>query len=501
MTKSFLTAQNISFNYDNQEKVLFSDFSASFPTGWTGIMGANGTGKSTFLKILGGLITPFEGRILKPGNVLYVDQVCEEVPDILFDLFAGNDSEALYLISILDLKYDWPYRWDTLSHGEKKRCQIGAAIAKNPDALLLDEPVNHLDQQSRLQVAKAMKEYKGCGVLVSHSRELLDQFCCQSVFIPEGRIFPGGYTKAMKEWERLKVEEKRAYESARIELNKLTREAANRRVLAANQHKRRSKKNLDLKDSDGRAKLDLARISGKDGTGGRLLRQMDGRINQAENRLNQFNIQKEIKMGITFTSKVQHSDFIWRNGKGNIYYNGLSGGSLFHDNLCIQPGDRLLVSGSNGTGKSTLLNKINNEIGALCWYLKQELGSNEEDKQREHFSELNRDERGRVISSLKRMGADPSDFLTLHKWSPGEIKKLNLAMALEEIIPGKTMILLDEPLNHLDLNSCILLEEALETFPGAIVIVSHERDFMKESITKEWHLVSSGKGADLNIIY
>lgn len=488
MARSFLTAQNISFNYDNQEKNLFSDFSVTFPTGWSGIAGPNGTGKSTLLKILAGIISPLSGRIIRPGSVIYVDQVCNSVPEILFDLFSRSDSEALYLISILGLEYDWPYRWDTLSHGEKKRCQVGAAVAADPEALLLDEPVNHLDIKSGKQVEKAMAEYRGCGVVVSHSREILDSFCSQTVFLPEGQVYPGGYTKARKERERIQKELRREYESARQELERLKREARRRRELAAAQQSRRSKKHLDLKDSDGRAKLDLARFTGKDGTGGRLLRQMDGRISQTQDKLNSIHFPRGAKKGFSFHSGVQYSDFIWRRDGGKIHFNGESGDGLNHDELSISPGDRILITGNNGTGKSTLLKSVFSDISSSSWYLQQEMNPLQLDEQKIRFKGLNRKIRGRVLSSLSRMGADPSDFLTLHTWSPGEVKKLTLAMALEDIIPHKSLILLDEPLNHLDLETCEMLEEALETFPGAIVTISHETSFLKEFITAQWHL-------------
>jgi len=495
MTQTFITAQNISFTYSNQLKELLNDFSTSFSNGWTGVVGPNGVGKSTLLKILAGLITPDCGKIIHSGSVLYVDQVCEKTPPGLFELLARSDSEALFLISVLELQYDWPYRWHTLSHGEKKRSQIGAAIAEYPDVLLLDEPVNHLDSKSCEQVSKAMSEYRGCGVVVSHNKELLDRFCGRSLFFPEGIIYPGGYSKAVSERERLEKEQKRDLESLRNEKKRLNREVSRRRALAAGQQKRRSKRHLDLKDSDGRAKRDLARISGRDGTGGKLLRQMDGRISFVQDRVDSFSIPKEIRMGITFHSNKKRSDFLWRRSKGRIFYNGKSGLFLSHDNLEVRPGDRLLISGNNGTGKTTLMNQIYRETHSDSWYLKQEMDRDEQEKLKQSFGKMDKEIKGRVISSLRRMGAVPEDFLTLHEWSPGEVKKLALAMALEQIIPGKSLLLLDEPMNHLDLISSELLEEALAAFPGAIVLISHDDYFLNRVITEHWKLEKCETGS------
>lgn len=125
MSKSVLSVQQLSFNYINQEKSLLSRVTASFPSGWTAVAGPNGSGKSSLLKILAGHILPDSGNIISPGRVLYVDQIPQSVPESLFDLFARSDAAALKLINLLELKYDWPWRWETLSQGEKNDVRLG----------------------------------------------------------------------------------------------------------------------------------------------------------------------------------------------------------------------------------------------------------------------------------------------------------------------------------------------------------------------------------------
>jgi len=495
MSKSLLSVQDLSFNYQNQEKILFSHITASFPPGWTAVAGPNGSGKSSLLKILGGLILPDRGEVIKPGKVLYIDQVPFRVPDPLFDLFARSDNQALKLISMLELQYDWPWRWETLSQGEKKRCQIGAAIAAAPDALLLDEPVNHLDEKSRDLTASAMEEYRGCGVLVSHCRELLDRFCTRTFFLPDGQTFPGGYSLARAEREKVKLEERRHYEKVRKEMDRLNREAARRRALAASQHQRRSKKNLHRKDSDGRAKLDLVRISGKDGTGGRLLRQMDGRLKGISEEMESFSLRKEIPLGITFFVETIHSDFLWRKKSGFIPFNGEDGPGLNHEDLSVSPGERIVIRGDNGSGKTTLIRSIHRDLGDLAWFLGQEMTGAQMERVSSEFSSIDKDRRGRVLSNLRRLGGEPVDFLSIHSWSPGEMKKLNIAMALESEIPHKSILLLDEPVNHLDLESCSVLEEALSDYPGAIILISHDRDFLNGQMEKHWYFEKGPEGS------
>ena len=372
-------------------------------------------------------------------------------------------------------------------------------MASGAEVLILDEPTNHLDAEARGTVAAGMETFEGVGILISHDIDLLDRFCRQILFLPEGLQIPGDFSQAATQRNRLTLEAAREHEAARTELSRLRNEAARRRSLAADQQKRRSKKNLDLKDSDGRARLDLVRISGKDGTGGKLLRQMDGALRQAETRLAGTAPQRKAPTGITVKGLRSGADTVWKTSPRTLFYNGRDGAGLALPELEITPGDRIVISGANGTGKSTLLRHILSESAGRTWLLEQEFGKEARKELMGRFSHLNREEAGRVVSSVCRMGSNPALFLTSEDWSPGECKKAAVALALEYRLPGCPLLLLDEPMNHLDIEARMLLMEALDGFEGAVVAVTHEPLLRERWKAVNWRLEQTAAGAVLNI--
>jgi ATPase subunit of ABC transporter with duplicated ATPase domains len=167
----------------------------------------------------------------------------------------------------LGLEESWPGRWHSLSHGERKRAQIGVSLWQRPPALAIDEPTNHLDREAKAMLVEALRRYDGVGLLVSHDRELLDGICRKCTFVdpPEATMRPGGYTKGV---ERARIKREtvvRERETATREMKKLESEAARRREEASRSHARSSKKNLGKGDNDERFKRNLGRATGKDG--------------------------------------------------------------------------------------------------------------------------------------------------------------------------------------------------------------------------------------------
>lgn len=500
VTKKSLQLVSLTFQYEQQDFLLFDRLSTSFEPGWTGLVGPNGSGKTTLARIIAGELTPTSGQIIDGNRIIHTAQVPESPPAALFELFARTDIDALKIINLLKLEYDWPYRWDTLSYGERKRCQIGGAAAAGTEVLILDEPTNHLDSEAREAVAAAMETFEGVGILISHDIALLDRFCRQILFLPGGIRIPGGFTQAAAQRDRLTLEAMREHEAARAELSRLRKEAARRRSLAADQQRRRSKKNLDLKDSDGRARLDLVRISGKDGTGGKLLRQMDGALKRAETRLAEAAPQGKPPSGITVKGRKSGADAVWRTESRTLFYNGKDGSGLVLPELAIGPGDRIIVSGANGTGKSTLLSQILEESGGGAWLLEQEFAPGARKDLMKRFNRLGREAAGRVVSSICRMGSNPELFLSSEDWSPGEGKKAALALALEDRLPDCPLLLLDEPMNHLDIEARRLLTEALDGFAGAVVAVTHEPLLRDRWKAVNWGLEQTAAGAVLKIL-
>lgn len=166
---------SVSFSYTTAHTVV-SDADFSLGPGWTGLVGDNGSGKSTLLSLIAGRLRPTRGEISIDSAVppLLCEQSVEAYDPSIRSFGDSWDPPDFALRGRLDLDPEQLVRWPTLSPGERKRWQIGAALSSRPDILLLDEPTNHLDSESRDLLTGALERFSGVGMLVSHDRELLD---------------------------------------------------------------------------------------------------------------------------------------------------------------------------------------------------------------------------------------------------------------------------------------------------------------------------------------
>jgi ATPase subunit of ABC transporter with duplicated ATPase domains len=187
---------NVSFAYDTASTPLLMDLSAHFPVGWTDIVGANGAGKTTLLQLATGLLTPQRGTVQGSADALYCPQRTDTLPPRLTAFIQATDGAACAIKGLLHIEASWVERWQTLSHGERKRAQIGVALWCQPQILAIDEPTNHLDDAARQLLSAALRAFAGVGLLVSHDRALLDALCYQCLFLdpPTATMRPGGIT-------------------------------------------------------------------------------------------------------------------------------------------------------------------------------------------------------------------------------------------------------------------------------------------------------------------
>ncbi len=486
---SVLTLADLDFSYDTSPDPLFSKLNLSFPRGWTGVVGPNGSGKTTLSRLVCGRLDPLSGRVSGPSPATYCPQRTDFPPERLHEFLTVDcDGEAAYWRSRLKIGEDWFARWDTLSHGERKRAQLAVALWRGPAVLAVDEPTNHLDRVAREPIAEALASYSGIGLLVSHDRDLLDRLCIRCLFIEPLRVrmFPGTYTEAVEQRDRENLHLRRERRRAEQNVAKVERQAAKRRHVAAQSKHRNSGHGLDRKDHDAREKLGRVRISGKDGQAGRLQSQLDGRMRQTKAALERTTLRKEYELGIWFEGERSRRTFIASVEEGRIDLGGDR--ELAFSPLRIGPEDRIGLTGPNGAGKSTLLKHLLAhavlEPDKLV-YLPQEMDAVLSHDILANARKLGGDDLGRLMTVVSRLGSRPRRLLESPEPSPGELRKLLLAQG---IVRGPHLIVMDEPTNHLDLTAITCLEEALKGCPCALLLVSHDERFLCRLTTLRWDI-------------
>ena len=492
-----LLFHNVTFRYDLSGQPLFRQFNADFHAGWSGVVGANGSGKTTLLHLAAGLLEPSEGRIIRPARIALCEQRTDAPPDSFEEFLRSQDPEALRLRASLVIGRDWKDRWTTLSHGERKRAQIAAALHLAPDVLLLDEPTNHVDAEVRSLLRDALARHLGVGILVSHDRSLLDDLCGWCVFLdpPRHLVFPGGYTRAS---ELRALDESRAAEEHRRlqkDVQRIEAEQRRRRAEASAADRRRSKRGLALHDSDGRAKIDAARVSGADGHAGRLASQLDGRLRQAVQALREDRPVKRYDMDFWLPDSRSDRNYILRTTGGSLRLGSMK--TLIYPDLEIGPRDRIALSGPNGAGKSTLVRRILENVtvpfGRLL-YMPQEVDLKETAELASKVAALPAHLKGLLMTVVSCLGSRPEQIIGHDEPSPGEIRKLLLAFGATQ---SPHLIVMDEPTNHLDLPAVELLENALSSCPCALLLVSHDERFLERLATIRWRIEPGENGGRL----
>lgn len=481
-----LTLSGIRYTYPSALEPILNNVTISFAEGWTGLLGDNGCGKTTLAKIACGLIAPDAGSVSPSLVCLYCAQETEDAPEALYDFASDFGREARMLRDALGLEDDMAWRYDALSFGERKKLQVACALWQRPDVLVLDEPTNHIDHDARERIAALLKGFRGIGILISHDRELLDEVAARCAsFEASGIVMrPGGYSAAHAQAELERTSLVRERRAAKDELAKLAAEKAERSREAERAQARRSKRHLDPKDKSAKAKIDLAVYTGQDGARGKLSVQMDARVQAAEQRV-----------AAAFVHKRYDGD-LWvdaepspRKVAAHIEATSIpcGAGTLDIPELFVGNRDHIGIVGPNGAGKSTLLAYVTSRLaGDLAVFdMPQELSAEERARVIYGVRALAPAERGRVLSTVAQLNSDPDRILEGAKTSPGELRKLMLAAGLLE---RPVLIIMDEPTNHLDLHSTEALERALAAYPGALLLVSHDRMFLEGCTNAIWEV-------------
>ena len=350
--------------------------------------------------------------------------------------------------------------YNDLSGGEKTIVNLGALLLKEPSILLLDEPTNHLDMEKLEWLEKFLKEYKGTILMVSHDRYFLDKVATKTILLENGKekIYFGNYSYFLKEDEKRTLVEFENYKNQQKMIKKMKESIKTLRKfgeLAKNEMFFKRAKSIEKK---------LAKIE----------------------QLPQVDLEK--KTLLNFKLNIDS-----RSGKDVVIINNLNKNfeskNIFENaNLQIHYGEKIALIGKNGTGKSTLLKIIMNEdceytgeikIGQSVniGYIPQEIKFEDDNQTILNFFEQfdNRNETEIRTSLAKYMFRGNDVFKKVSSLSGGEKVRLILAKLLKQNI---NFLILDEPTNHIDIETRELLEEAIKEYSGTVLFVSHDRYFI-----------------------
>ncbi|WP_395547173.1 MULTISPECIES: ABC-F family ATP-binding cassette domain-containing protein [unclassified Lacrimispora] len=477
---NLLTIEHLIKSYT--ERLLFDDTSFSINEGdKIGLIGINGTGKSTLLRIVAGLEEPDQGTVVKGRNLdirfLSQNPVFHEGDTILESIVRDNEghehvwdleSQAKAMLTRLGFM-DFDSKVETLSGGQRKRVALVSVLLGNTDLLVLDEPTNHLDSSMADWLEDYLKRFRGALLMVTHDRYFLDSVTNRIVELDKGKLY--NYQENYEGYLKLKADrmdmeaatERKRQSILRVELEWMQRGARAR----STKQKAHIQRYETLRDQEG-IKIDQA--VELDSVSSRL-----GRTTVEVNDITK-----------AFGEKVLMKDFTY----------------VFLKN------DRIGIIGPNGSGKSTLMKIIAGwlepDAGTVTvgqtvkmGYFSQESedmdGSVKVIDYIRNVAEYVKTKDGSVSASqmLERFLFPSSvQYTTVSKLSGGEKRRLYLLRILME---APNVLLLDEPTNDLDIQTLTILEDYLDSFQGIVVTVSHDRYFLDRVVRRIFAFEGQGK--------
>ena len=449
----------------------------------TALIGKNGAGKSTIMKVISGVKGLDEGeKWVEPGiSIGYLGQEInfnEEITvfDFIFSNILGEERELYkYKVDIIadSLKLNVCSKMKMLSGGQIRRAGLARALVEEPEILLLDEPTNHLDLNAISWLENYLNSYRGSLICISHDKRFLENISNQIFWIDRGklRVCSRGF-KFFDEWSSMLLEQE-------------ARELARRKQILAQEAEWASR------GVKARVKRNVRRLN--------KVKEMRDKLKKDESSFRHTTKKIHIEPIKDFDS---HSKIIaeFYNVNKEFYSDGQKLKILNGFNLRIKKGDRIGIIGQNGSGKTTFLKLLLKE-------LKVDSGSIKIKKDFEYsYFDQNRSDINDNYSLKDTLAPNGGDYVNVrgkmrHVYgylkdfmfessiildkvstlSGGQKNRLQLSKILAN---PKSCLILDEPTNDLDMETLDMLEEILINYAGTLLLVSHDRDFLDQTVTK-----------------
>ncbi len=458
------------------EKKIFDDASFGIQEGdKIGIIGINGTGKTTLLKMVAGVEEPDEGQIICRNGLrlAYLSQNPEFPENATVQSWALSgipETDWLVQSNLTKLGItEYGARLDELSGGQRRRAALAKVLASEFDVLLLDEPTNHLDEEMIAWLEDYLKEYRGVVLMVTHDRYFLDKVSNRILEISQGKMYSyeANYSRFL-ELKAQREEMELASERKRQSILRVELEWAKRGCRARSTKQRARLERLEAL-KNGKAPVQEAAVE----------------MDSVETRMGKKTIELH-HVSKRYGDKVLVEDF----------------------DYIVLRGQRLGIIGPNGCGKSTLIKMMagmmqpdsgNIEIGDTIriGYLAQEEPDMDTDRRVIDYirdiAEYVTTKDGKISASqlLERFLFTPDmQYTPVSKLSGGEKRRLYL---LSVLISGANVLILDEPSNNVDIPTLTILEDYLNSFVGIVITVSHDRYFLDNVVDRIFEFEGNGK--------